>query len=114
MTAHLIHKETYDALGQGITLVRVRESGQYVPFDKDGITLYWSTEVEEDMAILLQDPATVHFGATMYLVNDSGMDQTFTAAGTEYTVPSGTDAEVRVSIRNGVNAYVAAYYYTPS
>lgn len=114
MTAHLIHSETYQALGQGVPLVQARSVGQYVQFDRDGMILYWPNTATEDMQIVLQDPSTVAFGATFHLVNDSGMDQTFTASGVEYTVPSGTDAEVRVTIRSGSKTYAASYLYVPS
>lgn len=114
MTAHLINKETYDALGMGYTLERISSAGQYITIDRDSVIVYWPADLEEDMAIGLPDPADCHFNTRIYFVNDSGMDQTFIAAEVEYTVPSGTDAEARITIRDGAKTYAATYYYPPT
>ena len=114
MTAHLIAKEMYDALGQDNTLVRIVSSGQYVTVDKDSLIVYWPQDIDEDYGIGLPDPSDCHFNVRVYFVNDSGVDQSFEAAGETYTVPAGTDMEVRISIRDGAKAYVATYYFTPT
>lgn len=101
MTAHAHHAERFSALVSGNTSITLK-TALAISIDKDNVILKWPSNLSEDLLITMASLEDLPESASLFLLNDSSVDQTILISGETYIVPTKTGHRVYAFDSDGV------------